>query len=133
MSIRWHMDINDSARKKLSKVHAIGAMEESMRETFRELRDRCVLEAPGPGRSRTPNPTGNLRRNHIYEVTNTGGSINAILKNTARSKNGEHYWIFLQYGTSRMEADPYLTRALDAVNPEQKIVEKFKKRMGEYK
>ena len=132
MSIKCEMTINESAHKKLSPVHAKTAMEEAMKETFRELRDQCVLEAPGPGRSRTPNPTGNLRRSHVYEVAVTGGSINAVLKNTARS-GGELYWIFLQYGTSKMEPDPFLTRALDTVQPDQKIVERFYKNMGDQK
>lgn len=122
MSIKWKMKINQSAHKKLSKALAIAAMESAMRETMRELRD-ALAEEP------TPKKTGNLRRSHTYEVNMEGKGVKAQIKNNARTKNGDPYWFYVNFGTSRMTGRHFLEQTLDNVKPSEKIVEKFKKQM----
>ena len=118
MSIKWHMQINESAHKKLSKALAILAMEKAMNETLRELRD-TYSQAP------TPKITGNLRRSNSYDVKFQGKSIVGQVKNSAP------YWFYVNFGTSRMKKDPahFLEKGIDKVQPTKKIVERFKKNM----
>ena len=115
------MTIHDSVKKKLDDRRAKNALRQALVETMYDLQRAAVRETPGPGRSRTPNPTGNLRRSHSVEVRESSSASEGLLKNSA------NYWQYVNFGTSRMDADDFVTRTLESVNPPKKIEERFKK------
>jgi len=113
------MTINDSFYQKVSEVKMRLAMEKAVKQTMYDLMKASMKEAPGPGRSRTPNPTGNLRRSHSIDVRLGSNMVEGLLKNSAE------YWQYVNFGTSRMDADDFLTRAVSSVVPEHKVAEYF--------
>ena len=113
------MTVNESLHQKLEQRRARIAMERAMQMGMLQLQKNAVKEAPGPGRSRTPNPTGNLRRSHSIEVRVASDMVEGLLKNSA------NYWQYVNFGTSRMEADDFLTRAVQSTEVEKKIAEYF--------
>lgn len=113
------MTINDSLHQKLDERRARIAMERAVRQGMMELQKNAMKEAPGPGRSRTPNPTGNLRRSHSTEIRVASDMVEGLLKNSA------NYWQYVQFGTSKMDADDFVTRAVEATQVESKIAKYF--------
>lgn len=78
-------------------------------------------EVPRPGHSMSRSippykPTGNLQRS-IHRVKKKKCSVE--LRSNARSK-GVLYWPFVNYGTSKMPANPFVTRTVRQVAPKVK-------------
>lgn len=76
-------------------------------------------EVPRPGHSRSKTgykPTGNLQRNISKNKPNP---LSGELLSTARS-NGRPYWQYVNYGTYKMPANPFLTRTVNQVIPKFK-------------
>ena len=72
--------------------------------------DRILPEAENNTRSEAPILTGNLRRSISRSKPKKGiGEIRSSLKNPA-------YWVYVQYGTSKMAANPFVTRAARTVS-----------------
>ena len=115
------MKINESLHKKLEQARMIKAMYDAMEDTMQTLQDKAVIEAPGPGRSKTGKATGNLRRSHSHETKAGNTHIAGLLKNSA------NYWRYVNFGTSKQEADAWLDRAVNKVKPSKKVAENFKK------
>lgn len=82
--------------------------------------DHAIHDAENIARREAPIDTGNLRRS-IHK--NKRGKAQAEL--TAR---GAPYWVFLQYGTSKMDANPFVTRTAHRVKPKVKeyVLEELK-------
>ena len=71
--------------------------------------DHALHDAENIGRREAPIDTGNLRRSIHKRKTGTGqGEINA---------RGAPYWVYLQWGTSKMAANPFVTRTAHRVKP----------------
>lgn len=113
------MKVKESVHKKLDNARMRNAMAKAVKQTMYDLMKAAIKEAPGPGRSRTPNPTGNLRRSHSVEVRLDSNMIEGLLKNSA------NYWRYVQFGTSKMDADDFVTRAFNKVEPSKKTAEYF--------
>ena len=111
--------ISDSLHRKLDGVRMRDAMAKALQQAMYDLRRESIKEAPGPGRSRTPDPTGNLRRSHSVDVNMGSDVLEGLLKNSA------NYWQFVNFGTSRMDADDFVTRAMEIANPGAKVAEYF--------
>ena len=61
-------------------------------------------------------PTGNLQRSiHKKKKEKCSGE----LRSNARS-NGKLYWQYVQFGTSKMPANPFVTRTVKQVAPKLK-------------
>jgi len=112
------MTINDSLWKKLDKARMASAMTKAVRDTMREVSETSAKKAP--------KKTGNLRRSHSYDTNVSGGII------TGRVKNSANYWVYVNFGTSRMKKGGrhFLEHAVNTVNPPQAIKTKFKEYYG---
>ena len=71
--------------------------------------DRILPEAENETRREAPIKTGNLRRSiSKHKPKKCQGEIRSSLKNPA-------YWIYLQFGTSKIAANPFVTRATQTI------------------
>lgn len=71
--------------------------------------DHAIHDAENICRREAPIDTGNLRRSiHKRRFGKCQGEL------TAR---GAPYWVYLQYGTSKMDANPFVTRTARKVKP----------------
>ena len=71
--------------------------------------DHAIHDAENICRREAPIDTGNLRRSiHKRKPGKAQGEL------TAR---GAPYWVYLQYGTSKMDANPFVTRTARRVKP----------------
>ena len=111
------MTINSSLHKKLDTAKAGLAMREAMKETMVDL--QRVLQ-----RSPTPKKTGNLRRSINYDVQGSGGTIHGQIK---VSKDAD-YWVYQNFGTSRIPAIHFVEGAVQKVQPKEKLAERFKQK-----
>ena len=107
------MTINDSFYKKVSEVKMRLAMEKAVKQTMYDLQTASMREAPVD--------TGNLRRSHSIDVRLGSNTVEGLLKNSA------NYWQYVNFGTSRMDANAFLTRALSTIAPERKVATYFDK------
>ena len=107
------MTINDSFYQKVSEVKMRLAMEKAVKQTMYDLMKESVRNAPSD--------TGNLRRSHSIEVRLGSGVVEGLLRNSAP------YWKYVNFGTSKMEANAFLTRALSTIAPERKVATYFDK------
>lgn len=107
------MEIRDSLYKKLDQARLRNAAEKAVKQTMYVLMKESMKEAPVD--------TGNLRRSHSIDVRVATEMVEGLLKNSA------NYWQFVQFGTSKMEANDFVTRAFNKVAPEKKTAEYFKK------
>lgn len=74
--------------------------------------DHTIHDAENIARREAPIDTGNLRRSiHKNKPQKCVGEL------TAR---GAPYWVYLQYGTSKMDANPFVTRTARKVAPNMK-------------
>lgn len=83
--------------------------------------DHTLHDAENISRREAPIDTGNLRRGiSKYHKEKCEGAI------ISRA----HYWVYLQYGTSKMNANPFVTRTANKVGPRftKYIHEEFKNR-----
>lgn len=105
------MTITGNLKKKLDQARMKLAMEKAVTKTMNDLRDNCVIEAPIK--------TGNLRRSHSVDVLIGGEIIEGVIKNSA------NYWQYVNFGTSRQDANNFVGRAIQNVKPDTKIKEYF--------
>lgn len=105
------MTINDSFYKKVSEVKMRLAMEKAVKQTMYDLQTASMREAPVD--------TGNLRRSHSIDVRLGSNTVEGLLKNSA------NYWQYVNFGTSRMEANDFMNRAIGSVAPSNKVASYF--------
>ena len=82
--------------------------------------DHAIHDAENICRREAPIDTGNLRRSiHKRRLGKCQGEL------TAR---GAPYWVYLQYGTSKMDANPFVTRTARRVKPkvQEYVLEELK-------
>ena len=120
------MTISASLERKLSEIRLRTALEKSVKQTMNDLMTECIKEAPPntdyrKDKSKPRLATGNLARSHSVNFRISGSRMEGLLKNSAS------YWPYVQFGTSRMNANAFLTRALETVSPGEKCAEYFKK------
>ena len=83
--------------------------------------DHAIHDAENIARREAPIDTGNLRRSiHKRRPGKCQGEL------TAR---GAPYWVYLQYGTSKMSANPFVTRTARKVKPKltEYVLEELKR------
>ena len=105
------MTINDSFYQKVSEVKMRLAMEKSVRQTMYDLMKASIMEAPSD--------TGNLRRSHSIDVRLGSNIVEGLLLNSAP------YWKYVNFGTSKMEANDFMNRAFASVAPANKVTMYF--------
>ena len=105
------MTINDSLHKKLSQARMRNAVQKSVKQTMYDLMKASMKEAPVD--------TGNLRRSHSVDVRLGSNTVEGLLKNST------NYWQYVQFGTSRMDANDFVTRAFESVAPARKVSDYF--------
>ena len=112
--IEVEVKFTDSFNKKL------GLSGKSFEEILDQAIDHTIQDAENTCRREAPIDTGNLRR--------------SIHKNKPQTCVGElrsraNYWVYLQWGTSKMKANPFVTRTAKSVAPKipQYIVEELDK------
>lgn len=105
------MTINESFYRKVNAVRLRSALEKSVRQTMYDLMRESMKEAPVD--------TGNLRRSHSIDVRLGSDMIEGLLKNSA------NYWMYVNFGTSRQDADDFVGRAVSKVNPGSRVSEYF--------
>lgn len=97
------------------------ALDRSVDHVLSEAENVIKREVPRPGhsmsRSNPPyKPTGNLQRSiHKSKKKKCSGE----LRSNARSR-GTLYWGFVNFGTSKMPANPFVTRTMRKVAPKLK-------------
>ena len=107
---------DDSYYKKLGLKNKHG-----FDEAIDKAVDHATHDAENICRREAPIDTGNLRRSIQKNKRGQGqGEL------TAR---GAPYWVYLQYGTSKMEANPFVTRTARRVKPklQQYVIEELKR------
>ena len=110
------VDIHESFYKKLG-LHPSKAFEESLdsavERVLYEAENIIKREVPRPGHSRSKTgyiPTGNLQRSIHPKKEYMRGEL---LSNV-------HYWVYVQYGTKYMPANPFVTRTKEKIVPKMK-------------
>ncbi|MBQ6220029.1 MAG: HK97 gp10 family phage protein [Methanobrevibacter sp.] len=93
MGVNVSLTFNDSFYKKLDT----NSITEAITDTVNDVTEAAVSEC----QSECPVRTGNLRDSHYTEIDDYTGSI----LNTAE------YWIYVVYGTYKMSANNYPSRA----------------------
>lgn len=106
-----------SVQKKLKDTRVIRAAQTAVKQTMYDLQKECMKEAPVD--------TGNLRRSHSVQINAGRNQVQGILSNNA------NYWVYVNFGTSKMAANAFLDRAFAKVQPNKKVMEYFKSNMGE--
>ena len=110
--------------KKLGLKNGAGfedACDKAVDHSLSDAENIIKREVPRPGHSMSRanppyKPTGNLQRSiHKTKKKKCSGE----LRSNARS-NGVLYWPFVQYGTSKMPANPFVTRTVNKVAPKVK-------------
>lgn len=123
-AITLKVDFSDSYYKKLGLKNGArfeDALDRGIDHALAEAENIIKREVPRPGHSMSRSvppykPTGNLQRSiHRIKKEKCSGE----LRSNARS-NGTLYWQFVQYGTSKMPANPFVTRTARKVAPKLK-------------
>ena len=117
MVVNFSIDIqfNESYFKKLGldKKHGFDdALDRAVDHAIHDAENICRREAPID--------TGNLRRSiHKRKSGKAQGELSA---------RGAPYWVYLQYGTSKMDANPFVTRTARRVKPkvQEYVLEELK-------
>lgn len=124
MSLTMQVKFSDSYYRKLGLKNGAGfenAVDRGITHSLDEAENIIKREVPRPGHSMSrPNPpykpTGNLQRSiHKSKKKKCSGE----LRSNARS-NGVLYWPFVQYGTIKMPANPFVTRTAKQIAPKVK-------------
>ena len=76
--------------------------------------DHALSEAVNICRREAPIKTGQLRRK--TDKNKPQKCVGEVI-NTARNGGGEPYWQYVQYGTSKMHANPFVTRTANQIKP----------------
>ncbi|MBQ6511767.1 HK97-gp10 family putative phage morphogenesis protein [Methanobrevibacter sp.] len=124
MGLSLEVTFSDSYYRKLglrSGSNYESALDRSIEHALSEAENVIKREVPRPGHSMSRSvppykPTGNLQRSiHKSKKKKCSGE----LRSNARS-NGVLYWGFVQFGTSKMPANPFVTRTARIVAPKLK-------------
>lgn len=87
-------------------------------KTYEQAVDRAIDHALSEGvnicRREAPIRTGQLIRK--TDKRKPAKCVGEII-NTARNGSGELYWQYVQYGTSKMTANPFVTRTAKQLKP----------------
>lgn len=105
------IEYKPSYHKKVNPKRAVQAMKKAMDEVLAELYD--VLTA------QVKVKTGYLRDSHSHEAKVENDKVIGYVKNSAK------YWIYVQVGTYKMRADPWVTRSITLVQPHAFLGKKF--------
>lgn len=107
---------NDSYYKKLGLKNHKG-FEEALDIAI----DHAIHDAENIARREAPIDTGNLRRS-IHK--NKPGKCQGEL-----SVRGAPYWVYVQYGTVKMDDNPFVTRTARRIKPkiQQYIIDELKR------
>lgn len=107
--------INPSFYKKLDKSIIKKCEAITIRNTTLEAESRC--------KKTCPYDTGALMRGHSSDISDEEGFV----------KNGQHYWVFVVSGTSKMKARNYPQKVANGLSSENYMSRTFKtqlKNMG---
>lgn len=124
VGLELKIKFSNSYYKKLGLKNGAGfenALDRGIDHALSEAENIIKREVPRPGHSMSRSippykPTGNLQRSiHKSKRQKCSGE----LKSNARS-NGTLYWPFVQFGTSKMPANPFVTRTAMEVAPKLK-------------
>ena len=101
-------------------------------KTYEQALDKAIDHALSDGvnicRREAPIKTGQLRRKTDKRKPS---KCEGEIINTARNGGGEPYWQYVQYGTSKMNANPFVTRTANQIKPKlSRYVEEEIKSMG---
>ncbi len=118
------VEFRDSYYKKLGLKNGKSfedALDRGLEHSMSDAENIIKREVPRPGHSMSRSvppykPTGNLQRS-IHRKKKQKCSIE--LRSNARSK-GVLYWPFVNYGTSKMPANPFVTRTVNQIAPKVK-------------
>ncbi|WP_296882126.1 HK97-gp10 family putative phage morphogenesis protein [uncultured Methanobrevibacter sp.] len=118
------VDFSDNYYKKLGLKNGNGfedALDKGLEHSMSDAENIIKREVPRPGHSMSRSvpqykPTGNLQRS-IHKTKKQKCSYE--LRSNARSR-GVLYWPFVNYGTSKMPANPFLTRTVNKIAPKVK-------------
>lgn len=94
---------SESFYKKLDHASYEKALEKATDHTTSDAENTCRREAPID--------TGNLRRSITKNKPGPG---------TGEIKSSAPYWGYVQYGTSKMSANPFVTRTANIIAPNLK-------------
>ncbi|WP_296852497.1 HK97-gp10 family putative phage morphogenesis protein [uncultured Methanobrevibacter sp.] len=123
-AVQFDIKFSDKFYKKLGLKNGAGfedACDKAVDHSLSDAENIIKREVPRPGHSMSRanppyKPTGNLQRSiHKTKKKKCSGE----LRSNARS-NGVLYWPFVQYGTSKMPANPFVTRTVNKVAPKVK-------------
>ena len=116
--INLDMKINSSFYKKTSQAVIKKCESATIKKTTLEAERRCKEKSPGPG-NQLPGTTyvasGHLRRGHSSEINDEEGLV----------KNGEHYWVYVVFGTSKMPARNYPQKVVNELSSEKYMSNTF--------
>ena len=118
------VEFSDRYYKKLGLKNGNGfedALDRAIDHAGAEAENIIKREVPRPGHSMSRSvppykPTGNLQRS-IHR--NKKRKCSVEIRSNARS-NGVLYWPFVNYGTIKMPANPFVTRTVNKIAPKLK-------------
>lgn len=99
--INIDVELEDSFYKKINHETVEKAIERGLDHGINECENTCKREAPID--------TGNLRRS--IHKHNAGKGVREL------HCTGAPYWVYVQYGTSKMYADPFVSITAEIVGP----------------
>lgn len=119
---------SDDYHKKLgfkNKKYFYKVIDPAVDHTLHDAENIIKREAPRPGHSMSKSippykPTGNLQRSfHKNKPSKGSGEL----------KSKAPYWVYVQYGTSKMPANPFVTRTARKVSPnlQKYVLEELKR------
>ena len=92
----------------------LGLRGKSYEDALDRAIDHALSDAVNICRMEAPIKTGQLRRK--TDKNKPQKCVGEVI-NTARNGNGEPYWQYVQYGTSKMHANPFVTRTAKQIKP----------------
>ena len=111
--------VSEQTYKKLEEKPLLEAVKKAVTDT--------CLDLEGELKDYSPYETGHLQRHHSYQVQDNGKKITARMKNTARNKQGDLYWPYLEYGTKYIPPYGYIQRAIEVAEPAEQLGIRFHK------
>lgn len=95
-------------------------LQNTVDHTLHDSENTIKREVPRPGHSRSRTGyklTGNLQRTISKHKPKP---LTGELRSKATSKDGDYYWVYVNFGTCKMPANPFVTRTLNKVTPKMK-------------
>lgn len=100
--------VNPDFYKKISQDIIRECEAKTIHDTTLEAESRC--------KKTCPYETGALMRGHSSDITDEEGFV----------KNGQHYWVYVVFGTSKMDARNYPRKVANSLVSEQYMSRKLK-------